>query len=68
MKYVRIKQPLLPSNPFNKFDMELLDTNKNNDVKIGNEKQKYTFVFTPECRPKSKIGSTGLQCPAPPYG
>jgi len=56
VKYVRIKQSLLPSSPFNKFDLEMLDTNKNNDVKIRKEKQKYTFVFTPECRSKSKDG------------
>jgi hypothetical protein len=55
VKYVRIKQPLLPS-PFNKFDLGLLDTNKNNNVKSTKEEQKYTFVFTPECRSKSKDG------------
>lgn len=56
MQYVRIKQPLLPSPSFNKLDLGLLDTNKNNYVKIRKEKQKYTFVFTPECRSKSKDG------------
>ena len=63
MKYVRIKQPLLPSPPFNKLNLGLSDTNKNNDVKTRKEKQKYTFVFTPECKSKSKDGRHGATMP-----